>query len=63
LNGWIFYLRSLDERTTRLIVRYPMHAEEFIDAPLSLSIFEPAHFVMESSMMLGINICPAATPK
>ncbi len=55
LNGWIFFLRPIDQRTTRLIVRYPMHAQEFINAPLSLSIFEPAHFVMESGMMLGIK--------
>jgi hypothetical protein len=38
-----------------LIVRYPLHADAFINAPLSFSIFEPAHFVMESGMMLGIK--------
>ncbi len=55
LNGWTFYLRPIDERTTRLIVRYPMHAEELVNAPLSFSIFEPAHFVMETGMLLGIK--------
>jgi hypothetical protein len=49
------FLRAIDERTTRLIVRYPMHAEEFVNEPLSFCIFEPAHFVMESGMMLGIK--------
>ncbi len=55
LNGWIFYLRPIDNHTTRLTVRYPMHADELINAPLSFSIMEPAHFVMESGMMLGIK--------
>jgi hypothetical protein len=51
LGGWIFYLRPIDERTTRLIVRYPMHA----DAIGTFAIFEPAHFVMETGMMLGLK--------
>ena len=55
LNGWVFYLRPLDPGTTRLIVRYPLHANEFINAPLSYLIMEPAHFVMESGMLLGIK--------
>jgi hypothetical protein len=55
LNGWIFHLRPIDNHTTRLIVRYPMHSDELINAPLSFSIMDPAHFVMESGMMLGIK--------
>lgn len=55
LDGWIFYLRPLDAQTTRLTVRYPMHADEFINAPMAFLIFEPAHFVMESGMMMGIK--------
>jgi hypothetical protein len=51
LGGWIFYLRPIDEHTTRLIVRYPLHP----DAIGTFAIFEPAHFVMESGMMLGLK--------
>lgn len=54
-DGWTLYLKPLDAQTTRLIVRYPMDADEFMNAPLSFSIFEPAHFLMESGMMLGIK--------
>lgn len=54
-DGWTLYLKPLDANTTRLIVRYPMDPDEFINAPLSYSIFEPAHFLMESGMMLGIK--------
>lgn len=50
-GGWIFYLRPIDERTTCLIGRYPMHA----DAIGTFAISEPAHFVMESGMMLGLK--------
>lgn len=55
LNGWIFNLRPIDSETTRLVVRYPTHANEFINTPLSFTIMEPAHFVMESGMMQGIK--------
>jgi hypothetical protein len=53
--GWSFVLQPIDETTTRLIVRYPMRPNEFINPVLSFGVFEPAHFVMESGMMLGIK--------
>lgn len=54
-GGWTFALIPLDTSTTRLIVRYPMRPSEFINPLLTYSIFEPAHFVMESGMMLGLK--------
>jgi hypothetical protein len=53
--GWSFVLHPLDATTTRLIVRYPMRPDEFFNPMLSFGVFEPAHFVMESGMMLGIK--------
>jgi hypothetical protein len=56
-GGWTFFLQPLDERTTRFIVRYasfPVYGK--VSAALFYyPIFEPAHFVMEAGMMLGIK--------
>jgi hypothetical protein len=50
-GGWTFHLQPLDNGDTRLIVRYYCK-----DNPLYyFTIFEPAHFLMESGMMLGIK--------
>jgi hypothetical protein len=50
-GGWTFYLQPVDDEHTRLIVRYFCR-----DDPLYyFTIFEPAHFLMESGMMLGIK--------
>jgi len=54
-GGWTFALVPQDAQTTRLIVRYPMRPDEFVNPVLSYTIFEPAHFVMESGMMLGLK--------
>lgn len=54
-NGWTFALHSVDSDTTRLIVRYPMRPNEFFNPAFTYAVFEPAHFVMESGMMLGIK--------
>jgi hypothetical protein len=54
-GGWSFVLQPIDATTTRLIVRYPMKPDEFFTPVLSFAIFEPAHFVMESGMLLGIK--------
>jgi hypothetical protein len=54
-GGWSFVLRPIDATTTRLIVRYPMKPDEFLNPVLSFGVFEPAHFVMESGMILGIK--------
>ncbi len=55
LGGWSFVLRPLDESTTRLIVRYPMEPGILGSPAFSFAVFEPAHFAMESGMMLGIK--------
>jgi hypothetical protein len=50
-GGWTFYLEPVGESSTRLIVRYFCK-----DNPLYyFTIFEPAHYLMESGMMLGIK--------
>lgn len=38
-----------------LTVRYPMRPEELGHPILSFGVFEPAHFVMESGMLLGLK--------
>lgn len=56
-GGWTFFVQMVDARTTRLIVRY---ASFPVQGKLSAAlyyypIFEPAHFVMEAGMMMGIK--------
>lgn len=50
-GGWTFYLEPLDDENTRLIVRYFCKDNLFY----YFTIFEPAHFLMESGMMLGLK--------
>lgn len=56
LRGWGMYLEPVTDDTTRLIVRY---ADFSVDSPLAAfyyhGILEPAHFIMEAGMMLGIK--------
>jgi hypothetical protein len=63
-GGWTWYLEPVDEQSTRLIVRY---ASFEVSDPFSrmyyYPIFEPAHFVMEHGMMLGIKARAEGTPK
>jgi hypothetical protein len=53
---WGFYLRPEGERRTRLIVRGRSRIDK---NPISqighYGLFEPAHFIMESKMMLTIR--------
>ena len=53
---WGFYLKKLDENKTRLIIR---GREGWRPSLLywlyNRAIFEPAHFIMERKMMLGIK--------
>jgi hypothetical protein len=55
-GGWSWYLFADSPDSTRLVVRY---ASFKVDSMLSRAfyypIFEPAHFVMEQGMMLGIK--------
>ncbi len=50
-GGWTFYLQPAEGGDTRLIVRYFCKDNPFY----YFTIFEPAHFLMESGMMLGIK--------
>jgi hypothetical protein len=55
-TGWMFVLSPVDERTTRLIVRYSFPVGRgAANALFYYVVFEPAHFVMESGMMTGIK--------
>jgi hypothetical protein len=54
-QGWTFALRPVDAESTRLIVRYPLRPDEFFNPLFTYAVFEPAHFVMESGMLLGIK--------
>jgi hypothetical protein len=49
---WALILDPLDERSTRLIVRSRSGAKE---GPFRFLVFDPAHFIMERKMMLGIR--------
>lgn len=54
--GWCFLLQPMDEQTTRLLIRYPFVVEDTIGAKIIYyGMFEQAHFIMESGMMLGIK--------
>ena len=61
LKGWgAFVLQPIDERTTRLIVRsqgdYNPDLRNFVfNFLLWRIVFEPAHFIMERKMLLGIK--------
>jgi hypothetical protein len=57
---WTFVLQPIDERTTRLIVRgrgdyNPDFKNILLNFIFWRVIFEPAHFIMERKMMLGIK--------
>lgn len=59
-NSWSFFLRSIDEHTTRLIIRgrgefNPDLKNALLNFLLWRGVFEPAHFIMERKMMLGIK--------
>jgi hypothetical protein len=58
---WAFYLRPIDENTTRLIIRgrgeysYPNLKNDLLNFIYWRLIFEPAHFIMERKMMLTLK--------
>lgn len=63
-GGWTFYLQPMDDETTRFIVRYasfPVKGD-LAAALYYYPMFEPAHFVMEAGMMLGIKARAEAMP-
>jgi hypothetical protein len=53
---WGFYLKEIDEKTTRLLLRIRWARKP---GPLSwlanYVMLEPSHFIMERKMMLGIK--------
>jgi hypothetical protein len=56
LTRWAFVLEPIDDRTTRLIVRTRADNASAMGGPLAgLLFWEPAHFVMERKMLLGIK--------
>ena len=60
LDGWgAFVLEPIDSATTRLHIRTRGEGVPTLAGiamtPLSLLIFEPAHFIMERGMMLGVK--------
>lgn len=61
LKPWgAFVIRPIDERTTRLIIRSqgdydPDLKNELLNFLLWRVVFEPAHFIMERKMLLGIK--------
>lgn len=61
LKGWgAFVLQPIDEKTTRLIIRSqgdynPDLKNPILNFFLWRVVFEPAHFIMERKMLLGIK--------
>ena len=45
----------IDDETTRLVVRYPSFDVSGVNGIYYYPVFEPAHFIMEAGMMLGIK--------
>jgi hypothetical protein len=59
-KSWGFFLRPVDENTTRLIIRgrgdiNPDFKNAILNLILWRGVFEPAHFIMERKMLLGIK--------
>ena len=55
LRYWVFKVESVDSRTSRLHVRTHSGNAPVPIAPLLLLTFEPAHFIMERAMLLGVK--------
>lgn len=65
-KSWTFFLHPIDEQTTRLIIRgrgdfNPDLQNSILNFILWRGVFEPAHFIMERRMMLGIKQRAEAT--
>ena len=59
-KSWGFFLKPIDQNKTRLIIRgrgefNPDLKNPLLNLLLWRGIFEPAHFIMERKMMLGIK--------
>ena len=65
-KSWTFFLRPIDAHTARLIIRgrgefNPDLKNALLNFILWRGVFEPAHFIMERKMMLGIKDRAEAT--
>lgn len=55
-EGWTWIVEPVSENTSRLIVRYPFPlGPGWMGRLFYYAWFEPAHFVMEAGMMMGIK--------
>jgi hypothetical protein len=55
-GSWAFVIYALDEETTRLIIRWRADWQPSVLASLvNAFVLEPAHFIMERRMLLGIR--------
>ncbi len=53
---WSFYLKEIDEKTTRLIIRGRGDLRPgLLNWLFNYAVFEPAHFIMERKMLLGVK--------
>ena len=53
---WAFYLKEVDQKTTRLVIRGRGDWKPgLLNWVCAHVLFEPAHFIMERKMMLGIK--------
>jgi hypothetical protein len=53
---WGFYLREVDEQTARLVIRGRGEwGTGLFNWLVAYAVFEPAHFIMERKMLLGIK--------
>jgi hypothetical protein len=56
VSGWTFFLEPVDAKTTRLVVRYSFdYGNTLVGKIIYYGMFEQAHFIMESGMMMGIK--------
>ena len=53
--SWAFVLARLDDQTSRLLIRTRAAYRPRVLAPAVYLVLEPAHFVMERKMLLGIR--------
>jgi len=54
--SWAFVLNSLDEQTTRLVIRCRSDYQPTMTSVVMNQVFlEPIHFIMERKMLLGIK--------
>lgn len=53
--AWGFYLRSLGDGRTRLLIRLQSTRKNFLARAADIAFWEPAHFLMERKMLLTLK--------